>query len=101
MFGEQVKHTLIAKCKSYLGEEATEDNLTCGMVLTIPQEKLESLFGSEKGTYLYRMCNGIQEEKVQSRSETKTLSSGKTFFNHRTLTTLTDVNILTLLHLCF
>lgn len=92
MFGDQVKSTLIQRCRSYLGEEFTGDSVTCGMVLTIPQDKLESLFGCERGSYLHRMCNGTQDEKVQSRSETKTLSSGKTFFKHRTLTTLTDVD---------
>lgn len=96
MFGAQVKSTLVQQCGSYLGNDfdGESDSITCGMVVSIPQATLENLFGYEKGGYLYRMCRGDQDEKVQSRTEAKSLSSAKTFFKNRCLTNLTDVSII-------
>jgi len=44
--------------------------LTCGLVVRLERERLGQLLGShERGEYLWRMCHGIQDEKVKERSE--------------------------------
>mmetsp|Transcript_41513 Transcript_41513/g.53541 ORF Transcript_41513/g.53541 Transcript_41513/m.53541 type:complete len:748 (-) Transcript_41513:115-2358(-) len=69
----------------------TQTKVTCGMVLKVPMDTLDSFFGQEKAKYLYRMCSGIQNEKVQNRSDAKSFNSVKSF-KHQILKSFFDVD---------
>jgi nucleotidyltransferase/DNA polymerase involved in DNA repair len=73
------------------GGAESEDSVTCGMVASMGHERLVNLFGQDRGTYLHRICRGVQDERVLSRSQNKSLSSAKTFYRGTALRTPAQV----------
>jgi len=95
--GEKVKLALAAQLK--LENEGTSSDgtptpptVTCGMVAAMSRARLCQLFGEEKATYLYSMSRGQQEERVQDRSEVKSLGASKNFFGGAALGTVSDAD---------
>jgi len=85
----------LAKLRSLggkLGQSVTEvlSIETVGQLAEVPISRLESLFGSDTGPWLYRMARGVHADPVTQRTLPKSLGCGKTFRSHHTIRSLAE-----------
>eukprot|EP00898_Chlorokybus_atmophyticus_P004478 jgi/Chlat1/5030/Chrsp32S04993 len=69
---------------------------TIGELARVREDRLQSLFGQNTGTWLWRASRGLHDEAVQERVLPKSHSCGKTFRGPDTLTSLTQARALCL-----